>query len=205
MRCSRIPLAAALLSALTLAACNTEPTNVRKEVTPPSSEPPKQGVMAPEHQQKAAQKQTEKKQERDDRIAKLEERGIKPLQKRQTADRKVAPTARGKGDPKGNYYDYDDGAVDQGKVAVLFFYASWSPKSEMDDRMLHTWYMGTEDRPQLSVYKVDMDAHKDLADEYKVTDDHTYVKLDPHGRMMAKVFSPSAQELRDFLNEAHPG
>lgn len=158
--------------------------------------------MAPEAKQKQTEKRAESKKEYDEALARLEARGVKPKPQNQKDDeRKLAPTAHKKSLPKGSYKTYDSAAVAAGQVIVLFFHSAWSPKSDMDDKMLTTWYDGTE-RPLLTVYKVDVDAEAELKKQYKVADTPTYVKLDTHGRVLDSVFAPSAQELNVFLNSA---
>lgn len=198
---------ASLAGALLLAGCSTEVSGVRFESTKSSSSV-KPNAAAPEAKQKQQQKVASKNSARSARVASLQARGVKPTPKSNSklsthVDRRQNPTAKGKIAPKGSYLDLKDGVIGGGKTVVLFFHAPLSPKSESDDKMLRVWYMGT-DRPELSVYKVDFNSSADLRKQYNVKEDHTYVKIDPRGRMLQSLFSPSANELRDFLSSPYP-
>lgn len=204
MRLFRTPCVTALLGALLLAGCATQTPGLRYESGLSSSSVRKSVAVASETRQKQSQQRASKQSARANRIASLQARGVKPAPKSNsklsavTVDRKKNPTANAKITPKGSYIDYKQGVIGGGKAVVLFFYSPLSPKSESDDKMLRVWYMG-DDRPELSVYKVDFATAEDLKQRYKVLEDHTYVKIDPRGKMLSRLFSPSAGDLRDFL------
>jgi thioredoxin 1 len=88
--------------------------------------------------------------------------------------------------------------IGNGESAVLFFHASWCPACKADDGALPGWYeaMGGD---LLSTYKVDYDTSDELKQTYGVTKQHTYVKVDGQGKLVAKLAGGSDDAVMEFL------
>lgn len=200
MRASQVSLGILLVSTALLAACGGAKTETGVRVEPPVPNAAKQNAKPPEQKKVVEDKRAESKAKYDAAAARIKAKGVKPVAKADPKKdlRKRAPTAKKQGGPKGSYQDFYDGVIGGGKPVVLFFYSAWSPKSDVDDKQLTVWYTG-DNRPELSTYKIDFESAEELRKEYRVTSGHTYVKIDPRGRMIGKVFAPSSQELFDFL------
>lgn len=97
----------------------------------------------------------------------------------------------------GRYMAYSDGSIPTGEPVVLFFHASWCPSCKAADTNLTQWY-GSEGFP-LSVYKVDYDTHTTLRDQYGVTHQHTFVKIDGNGNVLKVVVGPTNAALQSLL------
>lgn len=83
----------------------------------------------------------------------------------------------------GTYVDYADFDADRGAYAetdvVLFFHAAWCPTCTQADRNIAADPAGIP--AGLTIVKVDFDSSTDLRREYGVTQQHTFVSIEPDG------------------------
>ncbi len=100
---------------------------------------------------------------------------------------------------KGSYVAYNASALQDGHVKVLFFHAGWCPLCKGADTSLKGWYGSEATTPEITVYKVNYDTETDLKAAYGVTYQHTFVKVDGQGNMIAKIQTPSEEQLKEFL------
>lgn len=86
----------------------------------------------------------------------------------------------------GAYIDYATYKADKTKYAdtntVLYFYASWCPSCTTLDKNLTDNGVPAN----LTIVKVDYDKEKDLKETHKVTQQHTFVKVDQDGKELKK-------------------
>jgi thioredoxin 1 len=76
----------------------------------------------------------------------------------------------------------DQAAQREGSTVVFFFHAPWCPSCRATEESLTT-----EGVPAgLTVVKVDYDSETDLRREYGITQQHTFVQVDPDGAELAK-------------------
>ena len=81
------------------------------------------------------------------------------------------------------YADYQSSmAMYQGSKVVLFFHASWCP----DCRATDTALTGSAVPDGLTVVKVDYDTATELKQKYGITQQHTFVQVDPAGMSVKK-------------------
>jgi len=98
-----------------------------------------------------------------------------------TAAPAAAPAARA-----GEYVDYhawsSNLAAHQNTDTVLFFHAPWCPDCRATEASIDQDGVPAG----LTVVKVDYDSMTDLKQKYGITQQHTFVKIDGHGNLVAK-------------------
>jgi thiol-disulfide isomerase/thioredoxin len=98
---------------------------------------------------------------------------------------------------KGRYLSYNSAVLADGATKVLFFKAAWCPLCIRADGTLSQWFEAGS--VPITVYKVDYDTEADLKAKYGVTYQHTFVKVDGQGKMVAKLMTPTEEALKAFL------
>lgn len=93
--------------------------------------------------------------------------------------------------------DFTWDALHDGKPKVLFFFASWCPICQRQDKELLRLY--AEGGFPLSVYKVDYDKEKSLKLSYGVTYQHTFVLVDGDGKFLRRLEAPDETTLVRLL------
>lgn len=101
------------------------------------------------------------------------------------------------GEEGGEYRDYRDGDIGNGKDAVLFFHASWCPDCQRNDNNLEDWF--SANYIPISVYKVDYDSAIGLKQRYGVVQQDTFVRIDGEGRSTSSKSFPSEIDLLNML------
>ena len=98
----------------------------------------------------------------------------------------------------GQYTEYADGVIGNGKPSVLFFAASWCPSCQANDARLQEWY-GSEQLP-VSTYKIDYDNSADLKARYGIVQQDTFVRIDGSGDAQQVISFPDETSLRNIIN-----
>lgn len=97
-------------------------------------------------------------------------------------DKTGTPAAMAKGAYL-SYADYQSSmATRQGTKVVLFFHAPWCPDCRATESALNA--SGVPDG--LTVVKVDYDTSTELRSRYGITQQHTFVQIDPNGGQVKK-------------------
>lgn len=101
--------------------------------------------------------------------------------------------------PKVGYLDYFDGALDEDRDIVLFFYADWCPFCRKNDELLRS-----EAIMYIPIYKTNFDIENSLRSRFGITTQDTFVHIDANGDVVTKLVSPSESELRLFIESFTP-
>jgi thiol-disulfide isomerase/thioredoxin len=85
----------------------------------------------------------------------------------------------------GTYVDYEEGVIQKSDgERVLFFHAPWCPQCRSIEKGIKE--DGVPDG--LTVIKVDYDSNQELREQYGVTIQTTFVKVDEDGKAIGKPF-----------------
>jgi len=91
----------------------------------------------------------------------------------------------------GSYVEYSPTAIAEAEgTTLLFFHASWCPSC----RQIESEILANGLPDGVTIIKVDYDSHQDLRQEYGVTVQTTFVKVDSSGTSLAK-FVPYGGDL----------
>jgi thiol-disulfide isomerase/thioredoxin len=106
----------------------------------------------------------------------------------------------------GVYHDYTvsglpKSVLTDGTTKVLFFHAAWCPACKLADEYVHKELLNGRFKGEAlrSIYKLDYDREGALKDRYGVVYQHTFVKVDGEGNMLASVQGPTNEELYQFV------
>ena len=99
------------------------------------------------------------------------------------------PATTGEKFAKGEYTDYREGIIGNGRTSVLFFHAAWCPYCRAQDVALKALY--ASNGFPVSTYKVDYDSSTDLRVRYGVVQQHTFVVIDGQGNKTDEVTDAS--------------
>lgn len=97
----------------------------------------------------------------------------------------------------GEYMEYYDGLVGNGRESVLFFHARSCPSCRANHIKLDSWYKNKV--YSRSVYKLDYDTQTDLRAAFEVVAPDTFVLIDGNGNVLDQVTLPSEDQLEDIL------
>lgn len=82
----------------------------------------------------------------------------------------------------GTYTTYDASLLGKTENTVVFFHANWCPSCRAADKSISA----VEIPAGLTLLKADYDTQLDLRKKYKVTSQHTFVKVDAQGNLIKK-------------------
>ncbi len=90
-----------------------------------------------------------------------------------------------------------DSVLNDGKMKVLFFHASWCPGCKATDAKITSMY--TNGTKALATYKINYDTESMLKQKYGITMQDTLVKVDGTGTMISKVAAPKEADLKSLI------
>ena len=99
--------------------------------------------------------------------------------------------------PAGAYLDFNPTIIGNGRTSVLFFKASWCSTCKMSEGDLRNLYNTAP--PPLTVYRVDYDTNLLYRKKYRVSYQHTFVKIDGQGNFVTALLRPDLEQLKKFL------
>ncbi|MDO8505021.1 MAG: thioredoxin domain-containing protein [bacterium] len=98
-----------------------------------------------------------------------------------------------------NYKEYTPellaSAKTSGNATILFFYADWCSSCKAQEPMHTTFFKhALDEKLPLTGIRIDIDDHKDIAREYGINYQHSYVLLDKTGAPVSKFFGTHTSE-----------
>lgn len=87
--------------------------------------------------------------------------------------------------------------LNDGKAKLLFFYATWCPKCQANQKKLISWYK--EGEYAISTYRLDYDREIALKEQFSISAQDTFILLDETGEEVDRFQFPSEEKLKGAL------
>lgn len=125
---------------------------------------------------------------------------LKALAPKQKKTAKKSPVKKSSSSAAvGALLDFHPSIIGNGRTSVLFFKASWCSTCKVSEGDLQNLYK--QNPPPLTVYRVDYDTNLIYRKKYRVSYQHTFVKIDGQGNFVTAVLRPDREQLKKFLSK----